>query len=45
MKCRASSGAVASPFSNDLSPAAAFIAHNYNVRVDPLAFFEDAESS
>jgi hypothetical protein len=27
---------------NDLSPAAAFIAHNYNVKVDPSAFVRDA---
>jgi hypothetical protein len=29
---------------NDLSPAAAFIAHNYNVRVDVPAFLDDAQS-
>ena len=29
---------------NDLSPAAAFIAHNYNVRVDVLAFLDDAQA-
>jgi hypothetical protein len=28
---------------NDLSPAAAFIAHNYNARVDPGTFQADAE--
>ena len=28
---------------NDLSPAAAFIAHNYNVRVDVPSFLDDAE--
>ncbi len=29
---------------NDLSPAAAFIAHNYNVRVDVPAFLDDAQA-
>jgi hypothetical protein len=29
---------------NDISPAAAFIAHNYNARVDLPAFLEDAEA-
>src|SRR5271166_3533291 len=29
---------------NDLSPAAAFIAHNYNVRVDVSAFLDDAQA-
>ncbi len=29
---------------NDLSPAAAFIAHNYNVRVDVPAFLNDAQN-
>ena len=28
---------------NDLSPAAAFIAHNYNVRVDVPSFLDDAQ--
>ena len=28
---------------NDLSPAAAFIAHNYNVRVDVPAFLDDSQ--
>jgi hypothetical protein len=29
---------------NDISPAAAFIAHNYNARVDVLAFCREAEA-
>jgi 16S rRNA G966 N2-methylase RsmD len=29
---------------NDLSPAAAFIAHNYNVRLDVSAFLDDAQA-
>ncbi len=29
---------------NDLSPAATFIAHNYNAEVDPEAFLEEAKA-
>ena len=29
---------------NDLSPAAAFIAYNYNVKVDPAAFLQEANA-